>query len=492
LLAVFIIDCGEHTILEQMAGEGRLPALGRLIGEGASVPLTSEAHILDGSVFQTLLTGVNPGQHGIYKYRQLVPGTYRYEMSRAENSPVPQIWSSLSRLGLTSAVMDVPKAFPVEGFRGTLLASWGAYSPAGDPASIPGDLLPRVLDRFGQHPRRSHLPLPIPPERYLKVLEELEDAVRTRSAIFREVMAMGPHDFLITAFSETHVAGHQFWHLRDPGHPMFDAGAADLCGDAMERIYQACDAEVARMVGALPPDSQIVLMTQQGLQNNYSGSHLIPAWLARRAGRPGSVADGWRAGTASLLGSGLRHRLAQALPSSWADRWVSGKYRPDGEVFMLPGSEFMTFLRVNLRGREPKGTVPPDAYRSVLEGLRGELLDLVNPGTGRPAAAEVIHPPDDFPGECQADLPDLVIRWKNDAPVRGLECPVHGRIERGLSFIQNTHSCHTGEGLAVVAGPGISRGNVGETHSLQDLTATLYGLLGAAPPEHLEGSPIPL
>jgi len=305
-------------------------------------------------------------------------------------------------------------------------------------------------------------------------------------------MAMGPYDFLITAFSETHVASHQFWHLRDPDHPMFDKAAADVCGDAVERLYQVIDAEVAKMMDALPPDSHVVLMTQQGVQNNYSGSYLVPEWLARRTGRRHGVAGRWRVRATTLLGTAIRDRLGRTLPSRWTDLWTSGKYRPDGEVFMLPGSEFMAFLQLNLRGREPEGSVPPDQYQATLDQLRQDALALKNPDTGRPAAAEVIFPRDRFPGERQNALPDIIIRWKNDAPIRALDCPVHGRIDRGLHFTEMNHSSHTGEGLAVITGPGIAPGAVEEAHPLQDLTATLYSLLNAALPQHLEGEPIPL
>ena len=159
---------------------------------------------------------------------------------------------------------------------------------------------------------------------------------------------------------------------------------------------------------------------------------------------------------------------------------------------MLPGSEFMAFLRVNLKDREPKGTVPQDRYQATLEGLREEILALRNTDTGKPAVAEVLFPHELFPGECRDVLPDIIIRWRNDAPIRALDCPLHGRIERGLRFTDVTHSSHHGEGLAVITGPGIDPAVIKETHPLQDLTATLYTLLDVEAPEHLEGETIPL
>ena len=130
MLAVFVLDCADHEILSRLLDEGRLPAIRSLVARGCSVPLASDGDALDGSVFQTLLTGMNPGRHGIHKYRQLVPGTDRYAIAKAARSPVPQVWRVLSDAGRTCCVFDVPKAFPLSGFRGQLVASWGSYTPA--------------------------------------------------------------------------------------------------------------------------------------------------------------------------------------------------------------------------------------------------------------------------------------------------------------------------------------------------------------------------
>ena len=121
MLAVFIIDCGKHTILRQMSASGRLATFTSIVKRGVTVPLRSDADPLDGAVFQTLLTGTNPGRHGIHKYRQIIAGTYAYEQSQASKSPVPQVWQVLSQRGRRCCVFDPPTAFPFNGNRQT---SW--------------------------------------------------------------------------------------------------------------------------------------------------------------------------------------------------------------------------------------------------------------------------------------------------------------------------------------------------------------------------------
>jgi len=493
MLAVLVIDCGEDALMTKLADAGRMPALAAVRDLGLTVPLRSDAHILDGGVFQTLLTGVDPGEHGIYKYRQLVPGTYEYRRSLARLSPVPQVWTVLSERGRECCVFDMPKLFRVNGFRGQLMGPWGAYSPAARPDSIPRGLRRMILRRFGAHPQPKQEPLPVPPARYEAILDRLVACASLRAEICICMMKRAPCEFFMTAFSESHVACRQFWHLHDPSHPMFDAASAARCGDAMERVYAAIDAAVGRIVQEMPHDARIVLMTQQGVANNLSGSHLLPAWLAQREGKDGaSVARKASGRVGATLSSRVRSRLSRVLPEAAANVRLRRKYPPAGDVFMLPGSEFMALLRVNLEGREPAGTVPQAQYRDTLEVLRDDLLGLVNATAGTPAVAETLFLHDLYRGRCANILPDVVVRWANDAPIQRLDCPRYGEISQGIRFMDVTHSCHTGHGMAVIAGPGIPKGQRSTRRDLTELTATFYALLGEEPPQHLESRPIDL
>jgi len=491
MLAVFVIDCGEHSLLRRLAAEGRMPVLQSLLERGCSIPLTSDAAVIDGGVFQTLLTGVGPGEHGMYKYRQLVPGTYRFERSRAEDCPVPQIWTSLSHRGRRCCVFDVPKAFPSKGFLGQMVASWGAYSPAARPASVPPNLGDDIHRTVGPHPQRSQVPVPATPQEYAQVRDRLIEAARLRADACRLMLEREPCDFFVTAFSESHVASHQFWHLRDAGHPLYDAEAA-ACSDALERICEAIDSAIGRVIESLPADAHVVVLTQQGVTDNFSGSPCLASWLTRRAGHRKTGRRSPIVQMVSWLGNSLRSRLARSLPPPLIDRWLAWKYRPKGDVFLLPGSEFMAFLRVNLEGREPEGTVRPERYDSLLAELQEGILALRNTDTGEPAAAEVLRTHETFPGRLAHVLPDLIVCWRNDAPVRALACPTYGVLEPALQFTGMTCSSHTGEGLAVLAGPGIAPCRVADPHPLPDLTATLYRLLDESPPPHIQGEPIDL
>jgi predicted AlkP superfamily phosphohydrolase/phosphomutase len=157
---------------------------------------------------------------------------------------------------------------------------------------------------------------------------------------------------------------------------------------------------------------------------------------------------------------------------------------------MLPGSEFSALLRVNLQSREPAGTVPQSDYRRTLEQLREDLLQLQNPATGERAVSCVRFLHEEWRGQRVGNLPDVIVGWRNDRPITALTCPRHGLLTGGLKFMDVTHSMHTSEGLAFIAGPNVPQGEIKDRHDIMDLNATFYRLLGEEVPKHAEGRPI--
>jgi predicted AlkP superfamily phosphohydrolase/phosphomutase len=92
-----------------------------------------------------------------------------------------------------------------------------------------------------------------------------------------------------------------------------------------------------------------------------------------------------------------------------------------------------------------------------------------------------------FAGEHLDDLPDLLVRWHRDVPVRGVSSPRVGRIEREYS------GCRTGDhragGALYARRPGLAAGVHPEAVSILDLGPTIAALLGVAL-DDVDGRPI--
>jgi predicted AlkP superfamily phosphohydrolase/phosphomutase len=181
-----------------------------------------------------------------------------------------------------------------------------------------------------------------------------------------------------------------------------------------------------------------------------------------------------------------RPRIETPVPE-WLERsgvaWMPaaryGQFWPQMPAFALP-AYYDGRVRINLRGREARGTVDADHYDRTCEEIIGLIRDCSNLLTGQPAVAE-IHRPKKDPGAVGPSEADLYVVWKS-APL-GLSTR-HGNI--GPVPYRRTGG-HTGSrGFLYLRGEGISPGEDGALSSF-DVIPTVVDLLGEAGPVGMSG-----
>jgi predicted AlkP superfamily phosphohydrolase/phosphomutase len=194
---------------------------------------------------------------------------------------------------------------------------------------------------------------------------------------------------------------------------------------------------------------------------------------------------------ADLIPERLRGALSARLPQSVQERRLSERFRAGTDwsrtvAFAIPGLH-AGFIRVNLAGREPAGTVDTGTgYRELVAEIEAELARLVDPVAGGPAVRRVYRTSDLTGGAPPDHLPDLVVEWQR-APYF-LERLIHPRGEVRQAMPRYCpDSYHSLEGLFAAAGPSVAaRGDLGPIDVL-DAAPTCLGLLGVPVPAVMGG-----
>ena len=177
------------------------------------------------------------------------------------------------------------------------------------------------------------------------------------------------------------------------------------------------------------------------------------------AARRGPAAHGARAGqdVSALRDVGVDWSRTTA--------WGEGGYY--GRVFL------------NVRGREPEGTVAPEDFERVRDELAERLAAIPGPD-GEPLATRV-YKPEEVYDEVNGIAPDLLVyfddlAWRAVGTVGG---------DEGVHTFENDtgpdDANHAQDGLLIMAGPGVEPGQA-EGMSLLDVAPTVLELLGLEPP----------
>ena len=311
-------------------------------------------------------------------------------------------------------------------------------------------------------------------------------------------------DFYFGVFSEAHCAGHQFWHLMDPSHPKHGTSASPTLRSALLDVYRAIDAGLGAVLSEVGPDVSVLVVLSHGMGPFYAGTHLLDQILDRlgmgeRPGAPDSPGvDSYKIrgvrgalwGLRHLLPRPARRALRAVMPGSLGAMWnfthpVPSLWKPGMRAYTIPSNNMTGAIRINLKGREPFGTVAPGSeYDKLCEELIATIAELENPDTGKRAVSWVRRARDLYDGPRVDRLPDLFVEWHHDDPITALRSPRIGTVS-GVSAADRTGD-HWQQGLLLGRGPLFGHGEIGPIRT-QDIAPTLLDLLGVPIPSGYEG-----
>ncbi len=511
------IDVASPEFIEKWIREGHLPTISSLLNRGSWGRIHSVSDISSGSIWPTFFTGVSPAKHGqFFTHMQLTNGTYQIDKKYANQVKRDPFWFPLNRAGKRIAILDVPQTYPLRGLNGVQMAGWGAEYPAWKMSSWPPKLIDDIISRFGKHPLADEYRLSIKPEtgrEYNVLYNKLISGAEKKGAISTHLLKQQPWDFFLTIFPETHWAMHLLWQILDENHPDYNREITRTLDNAFLEIYSTIDSWISKFMQVIP-EATFLVFSLSGMGPNYSGWHLLPQVL-QRMGMATDVPHDASYGPWSNIFNNLERLMPirrwdsykirkledsvslkaiqaakQIVPKRVWDKWTrrllyAGNNWKHSRAFCIP-NDYNGAVRINLKGREPNGIVEPGKeYDALCNELVRELSELVNTDTGKKAVSEVLRIDELCQGENIWDLPDLIVKWAGDAPIKALYSPRIGTVT-GENPERRT-GAHRPYGFLVASGKNIIQGKTVEGASIMDIAPTILYLLGQPIPQDMDG-----
>ena len=117
------LDGATWDVAGPLMEQGRLPTLARLVAGGARAPLASTLPAMTLPAWSTMLTGCNPGKHGIFDFVRKVPGRWELGFTNSTHRQAPTLHRILSDRGGRVASIAVPTTWPPEPVDGVVIAA---------------------------------------------------------------------------------------------------------------------------------------------------------------------------------------------------------------------------------------------------------------------------------------------------------------------------------------------------------------------------------
>ncbi len=507
LLVGWDAACWEY--LRPLLQAGRLPALQKLIDTGISGTLQSTMPPWTPTAWASIVTGKNPGKHGIFDMLWKRPGTYEFSPVNASLRRGTPFWTRLNQQGIRTGLVNVPFTYPPAPLDGFMVCGFGT------PASIsqiayPQEAQQRVHSRFPDFKPEVEAEVlrTAPPQEIFRVEQKQQQQF---VEIALDLAGRYPVDVLVINLMFPDHANHKM--------------------PEMEQVYAAyerTDADLARLIETYQPDN-VMLISDHG-SSRLKGDFWLDAWLRDRGyivalqSQPAERAaalnwlllqlfrehygwSGWwekvfrRVAKESLLrlpdwlNGPLWDRLENTFPR--AREFVALNGRPDyAASTVFPGSVYAGLLYLNVVGREPHGIVPPEERAALAARLAGELRHIKEPETGRQLFSNVYTAEEIYSGAALPHAPDLILdAYDCGWNIRAGKYTSHpGPVVDGYFFQQASHrdfGWHSREGIFVFSGQAFEQtGNSSPAGKLVDIPATLLHIYGVPIPEDYDGQVI--
>lgn len=485
-------DGATWRFIEPLVQRGEMPNFQRLIEEGTHGELTSTIPFQSAAAWVTFMTGKNSGKTGVYMFQDYDALSYSY-VGRTANSRYfsgQTIFDAVGKLGGTVAAIRVPISFPAWPVNGIMVSGFPTPGDTAD-SFYPPELREQVSFVGEADPPDFRL---LSTEQQVETLETHMDRV---SRLIDTVMQK-TYDLFVVVHRVPDPVHHFFIKFVDPGTPAYSAEAAQRWGDVVNRFYRRMDAALGETLDRLGPDDTIFVISDHGGAITPPRQLNLNVWLAQQGllkprERSQSLMERLYALNQRLIPSRVRAMLRRHAP-----RGVQGELRglwqglqaidfSRTQAYMFPMKcPPLTGVVINVRGRQPEGTVAPEAYETFRERIMRNLADLRDPGTGERIVQAVYKREDLYHGEYVERAPDIII-WCNYLYKEGFfaEGPLVNQVP--FDELQQVPGSHDEKGIFLAKGPGIARGKRLDGAHLVDVPPTILHAMELPIPEDMDG-----
>ncbi|MEO1271562.1 MAG: alkaline phosphatase family protein, partial [Myxococcota bacterium] len=279
------LDGLEPSLVQRWIASGDLPHLARLRNTGRWGPLRSTLPCATFPAWTSILTGVNPGQHGVFDFARLISGSYDVEFAGAAIRRRPSLPMLASNSGLRVACVGFPATYPPEPVNGLMIGGFDSPVAVSIDHSFvhPPELAHTLEARFGRYvfadfaETRSWMP-----GWHRRAARKLLRGLTRRADIAHHLLARERWDLFMVHFGESDTAAHHFWAFHDPRSPRYPGHAAtDDLQMVLQQVYMALDAAVGRLCAQVGDQAHVMVVSDHGFGGAGDKVLYLNRWLAQ-------------------------------------------------------------------------------------------------------------------------------------------------------------------------------------------------------------------
>jgi predicted AlkP superfamily phosphohydrolase/phosphomutase len=445
------LDCAAPEILLQ---DESLVNFRRLMDAGCYGRLESVTPPITVPAWMCLSTSQDPGSLGVYGFRNRTDHSYA-GLGFVNSTSIREltVWDQVGREGKRAVVIGVPPSYPPRRINGVSVGCFLTPDPANDVFTHPAGVKDEIRRLVGDYPVdvknfRTHN------KDWLR--EEIFAMSRKQFAVVRHYLRHAPWDYFQFVDIGLDRVQHGFWKYHDAEHRQHEPGSRYQ--HVIRDYYRHLDEELGRIFELLDEETAVLVASDHGARR-LDGGFCVNEWLVRE----GLLALHEYPRSVTPFGK---------LAVDWArtTAWSEGGYY--ARVFL------------NVKGREPQGTIDPADYEKVRDDLKARL-EATTDERGQPLGTRVFKPEEVYRAVRRV-APDLIVYF-GDLSWRSVGGVGYPELHVQENDTGPDDCNHARFGAFILAAPGTPLQGEVEGASLLDVAPTLLDLGGYDVPASMQG-----
>lgn len=456
-LIVVGLDGAEPSLVFD-AWRDDLPTIRGLMSQGTYGRLESTIPAITVPAWSSMMTGLDPGQLGVYGFRNRADWSYDgLTIANGASIDRPRVWDVVGDAGGRVGVVSVPQTYPVRPVNGQLVSCFltpGPESRYAYPLGLKAD-----IEEWIDGPLLVDVP-DFRSDDKERILRDIYRMAEQHFEICRRLLRQEHYDFFMTVDMGVDRIHHALWKAMDPRHPLFVPGHP--LASAIHDYYVWIDHQLETLLELAPADAIVLVVSDHGGQL-MQGGVCVNEWLRSR----GDLVTRMYPDAVSRLDECEVEWPATAV-------WGDGGYY--GRIFM------------NVVGREASGRIASSDYEEWRTRLARDLAAIRGPD-GAVLGTRVFRPQEIY-HDVRNVPPDLIVYF-GDLTWRSVGSLGHRSawtVENDTGPDDANHAQH---GIFVLFDPRHPDGGreLRDLH-IHDVGPTLLTMLGLPVPEGVRGRPI--
>ncbi|MCK5740018.1 alkaline phosphatase family protein [bacterium] len=431
----------------------RLPNIRKLIKNGVHGEMASSTPAITVPAWMSMMTSKTPGELGFYGFRNRKNYSYD-EMFFATSNVVKEdtVWDILSRENREVIVVGVPPSYPPKPVNGNLISCF--LTPGTDvDFTYPKKLKQEITENVGEY-ILDVKKFRTEDKDYL--IDQIYKLAENRFATFSYLIENKSWDFAMMVEMGVDRLHHGLWKYMDKDHPKYEAGNKyeHVIGD----YYEYIDGKIGELLEKIDDDTAVMIVSDHGAKRMVGGI-CFNDWL---------IQEGFLA--LNETPEGPMPMKNSMIDWNRTKAWGSGGYY--GRLFM------------NVAGREPYGTIPPEDYEKERDALKAKIEQITDP-EGNNIGCKAFKPEEIYP-KVKNIAPDLIVYF-GDLYWRSVGSIGNESIWTFENDTGPDDANHAEHGVIILKTPENTSGLKLEGVQLMDVAPTILELIGVNTPADMHG-----